>query len=676
MSTPSTSDAGLTIHQSVCPLDCPDTCSLEVKVQNGRVVAVDGSRLNSVTDGYICGKVRHFPEIVHSADRILQPALRVGPKGTGAFRNVSWDEALDHIAAAVRDTTRQWGGEAILPVNYGGSNGYLTHNSVDARFFFRAGASRLARTLCAAPSSAAANGLYGKMPGVAYEDYPSAKLIIVWGANPSATGIHLVPFIHEAQRNGSKLVVVDPRSTPLARRADLHLAVRPGTDLPVALSLIRWLFEHGAADEAFLARHAAEVDKLRARAAEWTVERAAEVAGVSAADIEQLARWYAESNPALVRCGWGLERNRDGGSAVAAVLALPAVAGKFGVRGGGSTMSNSPAWDLDAGRAAAEPEPSTRVINMNQVGEALLSRQNPPLKMLFVFNSNPLVTLPEQEKVRKGLEREDLFTVVHEQVMTDTARYADVLLPATTFLEHAEMKRGYGAYYIQASQPAIDAVGEARPNYWLFAELCRRLGLHRPGDPESPEEIVHSIVGSSADRERIGAALDSNGHTVPKCGTRPVQFVDVFPKTPDGKIHLVPEALDREAPEGLYTFQQLNGAATLPLTLISPASSRAITSTLFQLQKEPAAIEINPADAAARRISNGDAVRVYNASGEVRCLAKVTTEVRPGVLVLAKGLWCFHTQNGNTSNALSPDTLTDLGGGACFNDARCEIERV
>lgn len=287
--TTQTSQTGLTIHQSVCPLDCPDTCSLEVKVQDGRVIEVDGSHLNSVTNGYICGKVRHFPEIVYSADRVLRPAIRVGPKGKAEFRSVSWDEALDHVAAAIRETQSSWGGEAILPVNYGGSNGYLTHNSVDARLFFRLGASRLARTLCAAPSTAAATGLYGKMPGVAYQDYPKAKLIIVWGANPAATGIHLVPFIHEAQRHGARLVVVDPRSTPLARKADLHLAIRPGTDLPVALALIRWLFEHGAADEAFLAEHAVEVDQLRARAAEWTIDRAAEVAGLATGDIEQLA---------------------------------------------------------------------------------------------------------------------------------------------------------------------------------------------------------------------------------------------------------------------------------------------------------------------------------------------------------------------------------------------------
>lgn len=669
-------DSALKVFHTVCPLDCPDTCSLEVTVQAGRAIALDGSRLNRVTEGYICGKVRHFPEHVYGVDRVLQPAIRVGPKGSGEFRPVSWDEALERVTTAFRETIANSGAEAILPLNYGGSNGYLSHNSVDARLFYRVGASRLARTVCAAPSSAALAGLYGKMPGVAYQDYPHARLIVVWGANPSATGIHLVPYIHEAQRNGARLVVIDPRRTPLARKADLHLPLRPGTDLPVALAVIRWLFDQGAADKTFLAQHAAEVDQLRERAAAWSLERAAEVAGLAMEAIETLARWYAESSPAVVRCGWGLERNRNGGSAVAAVLALPAIAGKFGVRGGGFTMSNSPAWDLDATRAAAEPEPTTRRINMNRVGEELLSRRDPPIQLLFVYNSNPLVTLPEQEKVRRGLEREDLFTVVHEQVMTDTARYADVLLPATTFLEHAELKRGYGAYFVQASQPVIEPVGEARPNYWLFGELCRRLELSKPDDPQTVEQLVQSIVEGSSDRERIGAELAGAGHSIPHCGTQPVQFVDVFPNTADGKIHLLPSGLDTEAPCGLYGYQTLDNTPDFPLALISPASSKAITSTLFQLQKDPAAVELHPDDAASRGIASGDAVRIYNRSGEVRCLAKVTGETRPGVAVLAKGLWQFHTQNGNTSNALAPDTLTDLGGGACFNDARCEIARI
>ncbi len=339
---------------SVCPLDCPDACSLEVRLEGDRVVALGGSRVNPLTEGYICSKVRRYPEHVHGDRRVRYPRIRTGRKGDGEFRRGSWDEALDRIAGRLRDLASRGAGEAILPLSYGGSNGYLSQDTTDARLFSRLGASRLARTVCAAPSSSAASGLYGKMAGIAPQDYAHARLIVLWGVNPSVSGIHIVPHIQAAQRAGAKLVVVDPRRTRLAEHADLHLAVRPGGDLPLALAVIRWLFENGGADEKFLAEHTTGSEELRRRAAPWTIDRAASASGVAASQIERFASLYAESSPAALRCGWGLERNRNGGSAVAAVLALPAVAGKFGVRGGGYTMSNSSIWDLDSRAAAAQ----------------------------------------------------------------------------------------------------------------------------------------------------------------------------------------------------------------------------------------------------------------------------------------------------------------------------------
>jgi anaerobic selenocysteine-containing dehydrogenase len=501
-------------------------------------------------------------------------------------------------------------------------------------------------------------------------------LIVVWGCNPAVSGIHLVPFIRRAQQTGAKLVVVDPRVTPLARQADLHLALRPGTDLPLALAVIRQLFGTGKADLKFLESHARGWESLRERAAQWTIARAAEVSGVPAKLLEEFADLYAASNPAVVRCGWGPERSRNGGSAIAAVLALPAVAGKFGVRGGGFTMSNSAAWDVDPTVAICEPAPKTRLINMNRVGEILSQANAPAIHALFVYNCNPLATLPAQNKVRAGLEREDLFTVVHEQVMTDTARYADVLLPATTFLEHEEVKRGYGAPLAQWSRAAVEPVGEAKPNYWLFPELCRRMGLSRVGDLESPEEIMRAIVATSREGQRVAAELASEGQSWPPSGPRPVQFVDVFPRNADGKIDLVPKSLDAEAPQGMYRYQADPATSEFPLTLISPSTSDAISSTLYQRVQKQVPLEMNPHDAAARGIQDGDAVRAYNALGEVRCSIRVTDEVREGVVVLPKGLWAKHTANGQTANALSPDTLTDLGAGACFNDARVEVAKV
>ncbi len=662
---------------SICPLDCPDACSLHVKVEDARVVGVDGSRDNPLTDGFICAKVRRFPDHMYGPDRVLRPAVRDGRKGRGAFRDVSWDEALDRIAAALTDARDRFGGESILPFCYGGSNGYLTQDATDARLFRRLGASRLLRTVCAAPTGAAAGGLYGKMPGVALPDYEHARLIVMWGCNPTASGIHLGPPIQRARQRGARLVVVDPRKTRLARQADLHIALRPGTDLPVALSLIAWLFESGRADLDFLAAHAAGVDTLRARAGAWTFERAAAEAGVPAADLEAFARLYADTNPAVIRCGWGPERNRNAGSSVAAILALPAVAGKFGVRGGGYTMSNSPAWrDIDSSAAAAEAETATRAVNMNQLGVALTELDGPPVKALFVYNANPVATIPNQEKVRAGLAREDLFTVVFDAVWTDSARYADVVLPATTFLEHDELARGYGGYVLHAARPVVPPVGEARANHEVFGELVRRLGLRRDGDPEGADALVDALLASTPDGPRLRQALARDGRAEPAFGATPIQFADVFPGTQSRKIELCPAALDREAPDGLYGYLPDPATAAAPLALISPASSHTISSTFGQLVPGHVPIELAPEDARQRGIADGDRVRVWNALGEVRCRAALNPDLRPGVAMLPKGLWGRHTDNGATANALCPDTLTDFGGGACFNDARVEVQRL
>jgi anaerobic selenocysteine-containing dehydrogenase len=659
---------------SVCPLDCPDACSLEVTVENGRVVAVGGSNANPVTAGYICSKVRRFPEHVHGPSRIPHPGIRVGPKGEGRFRRASWDEALHLVVEKLKSVRDRRGGEGILPFSYGGSNGYLSQDTTDSRLFFRLGASRLARTVCAAPSSTAARGLYGKMTGIALPDYVHANLIVLWGVNPPVSGIHLLPYIQQAQKRGAKLVVVDPRRTKLAERADLHLAVRPGADLPVALSVIRWLFGSGHADRAFLAAHAMGAEELERRAAPWTFERAAEAAGVPASDIERFAALYAEASPAAIRCGWGVERNRSGGSAVAAILALPAVAGKFGVRGGGYTMSNSPAWrDIDGMAAAGESAPATRTVNMNRLGEALGWTGADSVDLLFVYNANPLMTVPAQEKIRKGLSREDLFTVVFDPVLTDTARYADVVLPAATFLERRELSRGYGALVLQDADAVIAPVGEARPNHEVFAELCRRAGVFREGDVESADDIARVILASSGRASELSSRMAGGGVASPAEGKSPVQFVDAFPKTSDGKVHLVPADLDSEAPGGLFTFVPDPATAAFPLALISPATDRTISSTLGELHRAEVALEMHPSDAAARGISDGNFVRVHNTLGEVRCMARLSEALKPGVVFLPKGLWSHNTASGTTATALAPDTLADLGGGACFNDARVEV---
>jgi anaerobic selenocysteine-containing dehydrogenase len=665
--------------ETACPLDCPDACTIVVTTRGGRITRIEGSQNNEITNGYICAKVRHFDKRVYGDDRLLHPAVRKGAKGRGAFQRVGWDEALELIASKMRTVQQQFGADAILPVSYGGSNGLLTQDTTDATLFRRLGASRLLRTVCAAPTGAANLGLYGKMASVSYQDYPEANLIVVWGVNPSHSGIHIMPYLKQARDRGAKLIVIDPRATTIARQADVFLQIRPGTDLVVALAVHRYLFESGRADNAFLAAHTTGADKLREKAAAWTFERAATESGVSAEQLQAFAELYANASPALVKCGWGLERNRNGGSAAAAVLALPAVGGKFGVRGGGYTMSNSASWNIER-TWLRDQEAQVRAINMNQLGRALLGELTPtegggtPIKVLFVYNCNPAVTMPDQMRVLKGLERDDLFTVVFDQVLTDTALYADVVLPATTFLEHYDFVKSYGAITLQLAKPVIDQVGESRPNVEVFAELTRRLGLDRDEDPagelEAMLEVLNGIPDPHGDELRLTWKANA-----PFDG-RPIQFVDVMPRTADAKVHLFPEALDREAPLGLYGFQPDPATDKYPLALISPASERTVSSTLGELPRPTVVLEIHPDDAAVRDLEGSEMVRMFNDRGEVRVPIRITPLVKRGTVAMPKGVWRRHMSNGFTSNALVPDSLTDLGGGACFNDARVQIEKV
>jgi anaerobic selenocysteine-containing dehydrogenase len=464
--------------------------------------------------------------------------------------------------------------------------------------------------------------------------------------------------------------VIDPRTTPLARSADVHLPVKPGTDVAVALSIHRHLFTTGRADEAFLREHATGFEQLRERAGEWTFDRAAALAGIDAAALERVAELYATSAPALVRCGWGLERNRNGGNAAMAILALPAVAGKFGVRGGGYSMSNSASWGIERPWIAAD-EPQTRLINMNHLGRALTDYDDPPVNVLFVYNCNPAATVPDQRHVIRGLQREDLFTVVFDQVMTDTALYADVVLPATTFLEGYDFAKGYGPISLDLGRPVIDTVGEARSNADVFGDLAKRLDLLNEDEPSGELDLMVHVLDRLPGT--IGADLREGRMATPPFGHAPIQFVDVFPKTADRKIHLFPEALEASAPLGLYRFQDDPATTQYPLALISPASDRTISSTLGELGRNDARLVMHPEDADARGLADGDLVRVFNERGEVHCPLQVLRSIRPGTVSLPKGLWRRSTHNGLTATALAPDTLSDIGEGACFNDARVQV---
>jgi anaerobic selenocysteine-containing dehydrogenase len=657
-----------------CVMDCPDACSLEVRVKDGVIENIGAGRENPLTRDFICSKVARFADRVYNEDRLLNPMRRVGAKGEGEFAPISWDEAIRSITERLRETRERFGSEAILPYNYGGSNGFLTDDLVDSAYFARLGASRLAKTICAAPTSEVARGMYGKMAGVAFSDYPEAKLVLIWGANPRASNIHLVPFLQDARRKGAFVALVDPIRTLSFDLVDLHLPVYPGADLPLALGMIHYWATEKKLDRDFLREHAFGVETLLRAASEWSLERASSEAGVDEAAVRLLADRYADASPAVVRCGWGLERNRNGGQAVAAVLAMPALLGKFGVRGGGYTLSNSGAGKLRSEDLWKTSSWTSRIINMTELSPVLNGSLAPPVKALFVYNCNPIATVPDQNGVIRGLERDDLFTVVFEQVMTDTARYADVLLPATTFLEHHDFKRSYGSYIVGAAQPVIEPCGESRTNAAVFAELGRAMGFEDPIFHWSEEELRRRVVSAI---ELNGKPVESSrfesgtvhGYDFDGSGT-PVQLRSVFPATADGKIHLTPSCLGGEP----YRYDRV-GSERFPLALLSPASSKLVSSTFGEFHLKVLYLSIHPEDAERRGIETGDRVRVENELGEVLCRARIDPRIRKGVVSLPKGAWMKSSLNRRTSTALTPTHLNVVGGGACFNDARVQVTR-
>jgi len=645
------------VRSSVCPLDCPDRCALDVTVDDGRVIGIDGSNRSEYTDGYICAKVRRFPQREHSPERILYPMRRIGPKGSGQFERISWEEALSLIVARFSGLTRTVGAEAILPFHYDGSNGFLTSGAMDERFWNRLGASQLGKTFCAANTAAGWSAVFGDLPGADPMDVRESDAIVLWGFNPSVSGIHMVPWVREARKKGAFLAVIDPRRTPLAREADLHLPVLPGSDVAVAMAMMRTAHEENLIDRAFMDKWIRGADQLLGSAC--TAEEASAISGVPAESIRALPRALARSSAVFFRVGWGLERNRNGTDSVRAVLSLRALLGRFDRRGCGVLISTGGGYRLDRAPAMAPQlrKRPARTINMSQLGIALEETRDPAIGALFIYNSNPVATAPNQSRVMRALSRGSLFVAVHEQVWTDTCAFADVVLPATTFLEHKDLCRSYGGYALQWSEPVVDAPGEAKPNHWLFSELAKAMGFTE-SELQADEEAVGRSVVKDLDRLK-----EIQYQPIP----RPIPFVDAVPSR--GYIDLA-------ASPGPPIYRPPLVDAHLPLILISPSSDKAISSQLFELAPERSArVALSPVEAKNRGLREGDRVRLRNSFGEVLATLAVSDELPPGVASLPKGLWLRSTLNGRTANALAPDHVDSLGGGACYNDARIEIER-
>ena len=665
---------------SVCPLDCPDTCSLAVTVADDRVVAVRGSKVNPITHGAVCAKVaNYYPEFVHGANRLRYPLKRVGPKGEGRFVRITWEEALDIVHSRVSDIMARHGSQALLPLNYAGPHGMLAGDSMSLRFFHKLGASLLSRSpLCGGIRSAAYSGTFGATPGTPLQQVALAKLIIVWGNNATSCNLHLMRQINAAKRKGAKLVVIDPRRVRVAEQAHMHLPVRPGTDVVLAWAIAVELERSGGLDRDFIERHVLGFDAYMQAARAYPAERAAEICGLALNDIRTLAGWYRESTPAVIAWGNGLERNQNGGSGLRAIAALPALAGKFCAGGGlvGGAGHAFPKTPDKLTRPDFVP-PGTRTINILDVGQLLLDQSlSPPIQGLFIYNHNPLIVHPDQNRLKQGFKREDLFVVGIEVAMTDSMAYADVILPACTHFEHADVYAAYGQQYLQRAEAVISPVGESQPNTEVFRRLAAKFGFTEPAFTDNDNDLMDAAL--NPDDPRMQGLRPSRIPTdravrMEYDGDEPLLFHNVLPRTPSGKVELESSSLGARYGATLPIYRPLT--SSYPLTLITPASDQRITSTFGGLSVNDATpfLEMNPADAAHRNLVDGTSVKVWNDRGEVFLPLRITDGVRPGVVSSAKGAWLRTSSNGQTVSALAPAHKADLAEGACFNDARVDV---
>ena len=712
------------IVHAVCSHDCPDSCGVLVTVDGmGRAIKVAGDPAHPVTRGFLCGKVAKYLDRVYAPERILfplkrRPGVAKGPLVRGreheAFERISWDVALDAIAARLKQTAEHYGPESILPYSYAGTIGVLGYGSMDRRFFHRLGASQLDRTICAEAGAQAWNLVYGRKLGTPTEDFRLAKLVLAWGANIHGNNVHLWPMIEQARRNGARLIVIDPYRTRTAALADWHIPIRPGTDAALALGLMHVILNEGLEDRAYIAKMTFGIEQLTARAREYTPERVAAWTGMTAGEIEQLARKYATTRPAALRMNYGVQRAENGGTAARAIAMLPALTGAWKHRGGGGQLSTSGAfaWDKQAlerpDLALASPlGREARVLNMSTLGQALETQGKvaaPAVHALFVYNSNPAAVAPNQNAVRRGLVRSDLFTVVHELFFTDTADYADYILPATTFLEHTDVQGAYGHYFVQLSQQAIEPPGEARSNVWLFGQLAQRMGFEEACFRDTPEEMVKQALAIGPDGQSTNPGMEhiafdelkQQGH-IPLAfhrqpETQPFQpYTDGPLPTPSGKVEFFSESLAAEGLDPLPAFipntesRWGRDAARFPLEFLGRKADNYMNSTFANLDghrkmeaRTSQRLEMHPQDAQRRGIADGDPVHVWNDRGALNLTALVKdgpeSSVPPGVVATSMDWAKLHPDGANV-NALTGERLTDIGAGATFYSVLVEVAK-
>ncbi|MGB6157892.1 MAG: molybdopterin-dependent oxidoreductase [Acidobacteriaceae bacterium] len=711
-----------TVH-AVCSHDCPDSCGVLITIdETGRATRLRGDPSHPVTRGFLCGKVAKYLDRVYSPDRLLYPMRRRAgvpktslPHGreSESFERISWDEALDTIAARLAAIAREHGPESILPYSYAGTIGVLNYGSMDRRFFHRLGASQLDRTICSETGGQALISVYGRKLGTDPEAFPHAKLIIAWAANIHGNNIHLWPFVEEARRNGAKLVVIDPYATRTARAADWHIPINPGSDSALALGLMRIIVRDRLFDQDYVARWTCGFDQLRERVAEYPPDSVAALTGISVADIERLAHDYATIAPAVIRLNYGVQRSDNGGAATRAIAMLPALTGAWKHYGGGLQLSTSGAFRWDKATIerpdlmqASPLGREARVVNMSVLGQALTelgSKQDdgPPVHVLFVYNSNPAAIAPDQNSVLRGLARPDLFTVVHEQFFTDTADYADIVLPATTFFEHKDVQGAYGHYYVQLSEQAIEPLGEARPNVWLFSQLAQRMGFTEPCFRDMPDDLIAQALRSNDPEKQHPWFAGITPETLHAAGgaerlrfeENPDQqhflpFAEGPFETPSGRIEFYSATLAAQGIDPLPAFrpapESRHAAARerYPLEFLPRKGDNYMNSTFSNLpvhrQMESAfngVLEMHAHDATARGIADGDTVDVFNDRGSIALRAHVNGSVRPGV-VAARLNWNKLSAGGHNVNLLTSQRLNDIGGGPVFYSVLVDVRKA
>jgi anaerobic selenocysteine-containing dehydrogenase len=681
-----------TIVRAACPHDCPDTCAMLVTVKDGVAVKVQGDPDHPFTDGSLCTKVSHYTERTYSPDRLLHPLKRVGPKGKGEFKRISWDEALDEIAAKLKALAAE-NPESILPLNYAGTMGMLQYSSMDRRFFHKLGASQLERTLCSSAGKAGIKATLGGSYGMDPEHYQDSKLIIIWGSNPITSNLHFWSRAQEAKRRGAKLVAIDPYRSLTAEKCSQHIALLPGTDGALALGMMHVLVAEGLIDRDYVSRYTLGFELLEERIKKYTPQWAAETCGISVEEVVQLARDYGTVKPAAIRLNYGMQRHAGGGIAARTIACLPALTGAWRDPAGGLLLTTADNYQFDHAkleRPDLMPMPRPRVINHSKLGDALTAPES-PVRAVIVYNNNPVAVCPDSSKVADGFLREDLFCVVMDSFLTDTADYADIVLPATTQLEHTDIHKSYGHLYVLANNPAIAPVGESLPNAEVFRRLAARMGFEEECFRDSDEALASQAIGSGH-ANLAGMDWESLKRDGWKRLALPKTFAP-FAKggfhTPSGKCEFYSESLKAQGIDPLPFYNppaelpssnpQL--ARRYPLNFLSPPVRNFLNSSFANLPRfrdaegEPS-LELHSGDAAARGIADGDEVRVFNDRGSFVLKARVNDKPRRGVVVAPSVWWRKFARDRRNANELTSQRTADLGGAATFYDCLVEVERA